>query len=228
MTHNLKSTISGIAIACLAGGPLLCTTAQADASSASAVESARDDSWVSLTGTVESVRPNRFTLDYGDRDVTVEMDDWDWYNEARPVMAGKRVTVSGIVDDDFYEKRTIEARTVLMDGTYHYASAADEEGGYYAYPVSTLYGEGEWITMRGTVLKVSDTDEFTLDTGARQIQVDVDMMRDNPLDAQGFPKVTEGNRVSVYGQIDDSALFDPREIQARSVIVLKRDMDRGS
>jgi len=36
-----------------------------------------DDTWISLSGTVESVTTDAFMLDYGEGMVTVEMDDWD-------------------------------------------------------------------------------------------------------------------------------------------------------
>ena len=88
-----------------------------------------DDSWISVTGTVADTHDESFELDYGEGLITVEFDDWDWYNENAAILDGDRVTVYGAVDDDLYETRTIEAASVYVEGlnTYYYASATDEE-----------------------------------------------------------------------------------------------------
>ena len=87
-----------------------------------------DSAWVTLSGTVTSVRDDRFRLDYGEGVITVEMDDWDWYDRDRKVLTGDEVTVSGQIDDGLYERRTIEASSVYVESlnTYFHASAADE------------------------------------------------------------------------------------------------------
>src|SRR6056297_1683552 len=65
-----------------------------------------DDTWISLSGTVESVTTDAFMLDYGEGMVTVEMDDWDADADAYKVAAGDRVTVNGMVDDDLFDTTT--------------------------------------------------------------------------------------------------------------------------
>jgi uncharacterized protein YdeI (BOF family) len=69
-----------------------------------------DESWINLSGTVVSSTLDQLTLDYGTGLITVEMDDWDWYNEASLIRPGEEVTVYGRIDDSFYASRTIEAR----------------------------------------------------------------------------------------------------------------------
>lgn len=178
-----------------------------------------DNTWISIGGTVESVDDDSFFLDYGEGKITVEMDDWDWYSDTGALEKGDKVNVQGMIDDDFYEIATIEASSVYVHrlGRYFYASPADEEGAYYyttVYPVVLTT-----INVRGRVTSVSH-DEFTLDTGPRQMTVEVEEMAYNPLDDEGYQKVRVGDRVSVTGEMDYD-LFEGRELVADSVIVLE-------
>ncbi len=181
-----------------------------------------DESWISLTGTVASAADETFTLDYGEGLITVEMDEWAWYEDDKlRIMPGEKVTVYGRVDDGFYQARTIEAGSVYSfdRATYYYASSADEEGDpIYYYTTPTLAPEGSWVSMTGTVTAKSGR-EFTLDTGWREVSVDTASMLYNPLDDQGMQQISIGDRVSVMGQIDD-ALFDERELSADSIVSL--------
>ena len=72
-----------------------------------------DDTWITISGKVESVSPNQFELDYGSGTVTVEMDDGDRDADAYKIYNGDEVTVTGLIDDDFYEVTTIEASSGL-------------------------------------------------------------------------------------------------------------------
>lgn len=181
-----------------------------------------DDTWITISGKVESVDVDSFQLDYGDGQVTVEMDDGDRDADGYKLMKGDEVSVSGIVDDDFYEMTTIEAGSVYVDnlGTTFFASAVDEED--VASLVIAVTGPvvvSETVAY-GTVTEVSD-DEFTLDSGVRELEVDVDNMTYNPLDDEGYQKIRVGNRVKVIGSIDDD-LFEGRELMADSVVKLNR------
>lgn len=175
-----------------------------------------DNSYVSLTGDVVSAEADSFLLNYGEGIVTVEMDDWDSYGDAYAIMENDDVTVYGYVDDDFYETTTIEASSVFVENlnTYFYASGADEEttatvaAGFYDYDYE----------VTGTVTEVMGR-EFTLDTGNRQIRVDTLSLGYNPMDDNGFIKIEEGDRITVFGDLDLS-LFDEREIAAESVVEL--------
>lgn len=171
--------------------------------------------WVSLTGKVKSVSDRSFELDYGKGQVTVEVDDFDWRDE-NAIATGDDVTVTGMIDQDFYESQTVEASSVFVDelSTYFYASSADEENGYYSYPVSNYATDDEWITVTGTV--VEDTgDRITIDTGGRNLAVDTS-------DVAFGLEVDPGARVSVYGEMDDADLFEGREIVASSVVRLSQ------
>ena len=57
--------------------------------------------------------------------------------------------------------------------------------------------------------------EVQIDTGPTIVKVDTD--------ALGYETVARpGDRVSVYGQLDDTDLFDGREIDASSIVILRR------
>ena len=88
-----------------------------------------DDTWISLTGVVTSTTDDSFKLDYGNGMITVEMDDWDNFGDAWPLIGGDEVTVYGEVDQNLFAKTTIEAGSVYVDdlNTFFYASAADAE-----------------------------------------------------------------------------------------------------
>lgn len=178
---------------------------------------AADDTWISLSGTVELVTRDEFVLDYGEGVVTVEMDDGDRDADAYKLMKGDTVTVSGLVDDDLFETTTIEASSVYVEdiGTYFYASAVDEEDTFVTYTTPVVVSE---TVVQGTVTEVED-DEFVIDSGLRRIRVEVEEMPYNPLDEEGYQQVEVGDRVSVTGTIDDD-LFEGRELVADSVVTL--------
>ena len=179
-----------------------------------------DDTWISVSGTVKSVSPDTFVLDYGKGTITVEMDDWDADADAYKVVAGDKVTVNGIIDDDLFEKRTIEASSVYVEGlnTYFYASAADEEDTYVTVTTPVVVAS---TSLVGKVTEVNGR-EFTLDTGLRKIIVDTDEMSYNPMDDEGFQKIKKGDRVSVTGTIDTD-LFEEREVKASTIVTLSKD-----
>ena len=178
-----------------------------------------DDSWISISGEVESVSPDTFVLDYGDGIVTVEMDDWDSDADAYKVVEGDKVTVYGVIDDDLFETTTIEASSVYVEGlnTYFYASAADEEDTFITVgPV--VYSA---TVAQGTVTGIDDR-EFTINTAGSQFTVDTSAMPYNPLDDEGFQKIDVGDRVSVSGTMT-ADFFEGRKLVASSVVELSRE-----
>ncbi len=176
-----------------------------------------DETWIRISGEVESISKDAFILDYGDGIVSVEMDDGDRDADGYKLASGDKVTVSGMVDDDFYETTSIEASSVYVEniGTYFFASAADEEGGFVdiGTPVSVSFS-----VLKGTVSEVNE-ESFVLNTGPRRVQVEVDEMPYNPLDDEGYQKVEVGDLVSVNGSVDND-LFEGRVFEAESVVTL--------
>ncbi len=176
-----------------------------------------DNAWISISGEVESVDADEFTLDYGGGSVIVEMDDGDRDADAYKLMKGDDVTVSGLVDDDFFETTTVEASSVYVDklGTYFYASAVDEEDDFVTVQTPVIMSE---TVVQGTVKKVND-EEFVIDTGFDELTVEVEEMGYNPLDDQGYQKIEAGDVVSVTGDMDDD-FFEGRELVADAVTVV--------
>lgn len=182
-----------------------------------------DDTWISISGSVEAVSADAFTLNYGEGVITVEMDDGDRDADAYKLIPGDKVTVSGMIDDDFYETTTIEASSVYVEniGTYFYASAVDEEDTFVTVTTPIVVST---TVVQGTVTEVGD-EEFTLDTGLQELTVEVEEMPYNPLDKEGYQKIEVGDRVSVTGSIDRD-LFEGREFVASSVITLSDKKQR--
>lgn len=182
-----------------------------------------DDSWVTLSGTVTSTTADTFTLDYGTGLVTVEMDDWDWFEEQGELLPGDSVTVYGEVDDDTYEVASIEASSVYVDdlGTYFYASSADEEGLEDIDLAPTVPVAVGNLVVTGTVTSVNGR-EFSIDSGAQEMKVDTALMSYDPTDDEGFQQVDEGDTVTVTGDIEFDT-FEKSEIMADSVITLFDD-----
>ena len=179
-----------------------------------------NNTWITISGSVTSVSKDTFMLDYGDGLITVEMDDGDRDADAYKLLAGDKVTVSGRIDDDFFEIATIEASSVFVEnlGTTFFASAVDEETSEGLAAVVTIPVVVADAIVTGTVTGV-DSDEFTVDTGLQELNVEVGSMPFDPLDDDGFLKVEVGDRVRVRGEIDHD-LFDGHEIEADYIVKL--------
>ena len=181
-----------------------------------------DDTWISVTGTVESIQPDEFALKYdteGAGWITVEMDDGDRDADAFKLELGDTVTVLGVVDDDLFERRTVEASSVYVRnlGTYFYASSVDDEDAFVRIPEPLMVNSAH---VQGTVSAVGET-EFMINVGPRQVVVKVNEMVYNPLDDEGTQRVKPGDVVSVYGTLDHNFL-EGREILASSIVTIKK------
>jgi uncharacterized protein YdeI (BOF family) len=181
-----------------------------------------DDSWISLSGTVGQVRRDTFELDFGGRTITVEMDDSDRQAETYALRMGDKVTVNGVIDDDFFETSKIEASSVYVEklGRHFFASVLDEED--FASVTYLAPTDDGGVAVHGLVTKVSG-DEFTIDNGLRSVRVDVGDMSYDPLDEEGYQKVEVGDVVRVQGNIDDDFL-EAREVMASSITTLAEEI----
>ena len=182
---------------------------------------AADGSWITLSGKVTSTTADTFMLDYGKGLVTVEMDDWDWFEERGETLPGDKVTVYGEVDDDTFETAKIEASSVYVDslGTYFYASAADE-GSVTDLDVAPTVDLGQ-LVLTGTVTNVDGT-EFTIDSGDQKMTVDTTLMTYNPMDDEGYQQIEQGDQVTVTGDIDVDT-FENSELMADTIVTLDDD-----
>lgn len=208
LTARLKLTVAIFALAAFIGVP---ATASEDP------YLQPNNTWITLSGTVDSVSADSFLLDYGDGLVTVEMDDGDRDADGYKLLQGDKVTVSGRIDDDLYETTSIEASSVYVEsiGTYFYASSVDEEDTLVSLVTPIVVSEA---LVQGTVTEVGN-EEFTIDTGLRKLTVEVSEMPYNPLDDEGYQKIEVGDRVSVRGLLENN-FFEGRELEAQYVITL--------
>lgn len=178
-----------------------------------------DDTWISISGTISSVTKDRFTLDYGEGFVTVEMDDWDPQSETYGLDTGDTVTVNGIVDDGLFEMRSIEASSVYVENLdrYFFASPADEEGTFIGLRSPILVSSA---TLQGRVTEVGD-DEFTIETGYSDVTVATSELGYDPLDDMGYQKIEVGDRVSATGTLYPD-FFEGRRMVADLVVTLNK------
>lgn len=211
-THARSMSIASIIAAAVA--------MPAAAGDAQEVSNAVDREWITLTGKVASVASDSFRLDYGNEDIVVEMDDYDWFNE-NAIKTGESVTVTGRMDNDFFESRKVEASSVYVDSRneHFFASAADEEEAVFTAIIHDHLQDEEWVSLTGEVTRV-DGQDITVDAGIHEYDIDANGLSYNPFDREGEERIEVGERVAVYGQMDDADLFDDREIEASSIVTL--------
>ncbi|MDX1536232.1 NirD/YgiW/YdeI family stress tolerance protein [Arsukibacterium sp.] len=205
---NLLKTACAVSIAAAFALPI-----QADT-----VKNKVDGSWVSLSGKVVSHTPEAFTLDYGEGTILVETDDWDSIGDGWAINESDKVTVYGVVDNGFYESKTIEAGSVYIEDSNTMVTApstADEEGMPVTYTYFSVPADYDF-QIAGTVTSISGR-EFTVDNGQRKVTVDTINMGYNPLDSIGVQQIEKGDFVSVSGDLDVN-IFDNNEITAESIV----------
>jgi hypothetical protein len=94
-----------------------------------------------------------------------------------------------------------------------------------AIPAPTPAYEGNWITLTGVVTSL-DGDDFFLDVGGTRIEIDTNRMDMSPVEDPRGPRVGPGDRVSVYGQVDDIRDGRIDEVDARTVTLIDRSHAR--
>lgn len=205
MKTSMFLTVAGVAT-------LLSTTAlAADVSNASA-KKMPDDSYVTISGTVESVQNEReFKLRDNTGTIGVDIKS----NQSVVLKPGQYVTVSGTVDNDL--------GMVDIDATDVYAhkgftrSVSDALRGMkgvstsdaQAFNIKDLPKEG-MVKVTGTVTDVDNEKEFTLRDESGSINVDIESNEKAAL--------KKGARVTVIGSVDSGALG--KDINATQVIVV--------
>lgn len=187
-----------------------------------------DSSWITLSGEVADAAEESFTLDYGDGTVKVAMEDWDWYDENAAVLEDDKVTVYGKVEDETYEKTTIEASSIFVEGlgTYFYASAEDHDSFEdidIAPDIPVVVGQ---LTITGTITDVDGRD-FKIDSGLREVTVDTSSMDYNPMEKDRFQTLEVGDLVTVTGDINTGiGMFTNQELVAEHVMTLSDESSR--
>lgn len=176
-----------------------------------------DREWVTVTGNITDVTPQGFKIDYGAGAILVEMDGL-LADPARQLRADDWVTVSGRIDDSFWERRSIEASSVYSSRLQErfWASAVDEEGDTLGLALIDVPDQGDWLGVTGEVVSVDQVEkEMVLDLGSMNLQVDTTGLA-------GPVLADRGDRVSVYGSFDNADLWDAKEIDATSVVIFNQ------
>ncbi|MBI1361600.1 MAG: hypothetical protein GC155_15085 [Alphaproteobacteria bacterium] len=214
--RTIPTTLAAAAFASVLSAPAM----------AQSPHSRPDQSWITISGRVQHPTNDKFLLNYGDGYITVEMDGWGDWGNAWKLQPGDQVTVTGKVDNDLFQRTSIEASSVFVRNlnTSFYANPADEES-VTAWLAPSPY---EYTTsLRGVVQNVRPAkNQFTLDIGRTSILVDVSHLNYNPLDKVGYQQITPGDRVLVSGDIDDG-LFQRREIMASNLVTLDQRSSSG-
>ena len=197
------------------------TAASSGLDTESRLAAAVDRSWINLSGTIVSTAPNAFVLDYGKDNVTVEMDDWDWYREGQALAPGDPVVVTGRVDADLWRSKRIEASSVYARNlnSYFFASGADEED----LASSTVYVAPTTPASDSTgYVSAVEGQEFTIGNGAMAIRVDA-----SGLPASKRPAIKVGDRVYAWGDLDLDRQ-EQAEIMAKGIVLLAKDRTKVS
>ncbi|MEE4208078.1 MAG: DUF5666 domain-containing protein [Parvularcula sp.] len=183
---------------------------------------------LTLSGTVNSVDDDSFTIDYGTDVIEVEFEEAGLFDDpAESLYPGDQVTVYGTIDDDFFEGRVVEAQSVYVRGdSTVYGGDQATSALFFIDPYPTTMAQGSFVSLDGEVTRVRDR-EFMLDAGGVSISVDTMELGYNPLDEEGRQQIQEGDRVTVAGYLDD-ALFDDTELSARAIYKTDSGMSNRS
>lgn len=183
------------------------------------VSDAPDESEISLSGKVAGIEQDSFTLDYGAGRVKVDLEDGlDWFPPGTAGLTiGEPVTVNGVVDDDMFDTREIEATSIYRQSqqTFLYSDASNAR---FLPPPETRPVDTSWVNLSGTVTGVTGR-EFMLDTGVREFKITTATASQNA-------RIRPGTRVSVSGQVNGDDIFDRPEIEATQVVVLAQPTRR--
>jgi len=174
-----------------------------------------DGQWITISGKVTKAGVNVFKLDYGKGAVTVEMDDYDRELEGFNLVKDDRVIVTGRVDADKGQQRTIEAASVYVKNIKKsfFASADDEEEVIAKLRKATKEGSG--VVVTGKVILIAGK-LMTIDTGYQTFEVSTAVLPENAFDKAGSFQIEKGDTVTVYGAITDG-FVDQGKIVAANV-----------
>ncbi len=183
------------------------------------VKDATAGEWISLAGKVRSASADHLSLSYGPDAVRVELEEIESWPEDE-VKAGDRVTVSGRVDNDFYEGKTVNAAAVhvaSLDRTFH--GASEDQRTYHDFLASQFAEDGDWVTLSGRIGKFLENG-LTLETGIVDVNVDTDQIDEPINDDKGDVRLALNDRVLVTGRVEKSDLFDAKEIEAHAIVAM--------
>ena len=215
--HLLASSITTALAATLALSPV---QAEEHDSNDDMLESMAEDTSITLSGTVVEARDDEFDLRVGEQVVTVDIEDDIRDGGAYTLMQGDKVTVSGQIEDHFFQDKELEANALHV-AKLNTTFIVDED---YADDYGMVSGKSmdDSIEVTGTVISVSPDDEqFRIRAEKMgEYTVEVDELDDDPFDDDGYMKIQQGSRVQITGEID-SDWMEGRELEANSINVVQ-------
>lgn len=172
-----------------------------------------DGSWIGIAGTVEKTGAGDFVLNYGDGTITVELAEES--TTIHTFMKDERVTVFGVVDENFFSSTRIQARAVFVESmsTYVHTVAGSVERLKKNTP--TLVSGA---MVQGRVTAVTEK-HLIVDKGDRMITVDLSWLPEKKGSTSKADRVREGDMVTAIGDMDRTFWKD-RVLRATSLEVV--------
>jgi uncharacterized protein YdeI (BOF family) len=207
----LMSTALGLAIA---------PAAQAQQNKAPA--DMKDNSYVTISGKVgEILDADEFNLSYSGGAIKVDTND-GWPNLFRTdaievLKPGDKITVTGLVDDNLFVKKEIDAISISHHGEtysrlYWHIPYDNAYYGYWPYYGWDDKMYDDKVSISGTVSKILSDTAFEMKYGAGSLKVTTD-----DLNVHDADRLRVGDRVMVYGEMDDN-WFGKRELDADHLV----------
>ena len=191
-------------------------------------KNASDGEYITVSGKVTKASGKNFHLESKGQKMEVTMNNnFDmWTSDGLKIRQGDKIVVTGRVDNDLLDKKTLNASSVYVKNlnSYFYGDSSDNS---YTPVLSSSYmaiedlPENSSVDITGKVTNISGR-EFTVDTGLRKVQVDTADMLYNPMDSTGLTQVKKGDRVQISGLVDNKYL-DEKELSASYIIELDNE-----
>ncbi len=197
----------------------------ANAQAADSLAGYEDDSYIVVSGTIDTLEDDSFTINHQGNIVHVDFDDWGWDWDGEDLrhylQKGEQVVVSGEVDKNWFLEDEIEANNIYFRQKNDYYYVADMNPAYYnTFDSTQKMHDGSYMSVRGTITKMDD-DELTLNSQGNMLQIDISNLQYDPSDTQKATRVNVGDRVFVYGEVDKD-IFEKKEIEADAMVKLNK------
>ena len=137
----------------------------------------KDRADIKLTGRVTEAFTNTFTLDYGKGSITVEVDDYDSYEEGYNIEKGDQVIVTGKIDADLGQERTIEASEVYIPAVdLRIEACSHDEEDHRVEVFTQRLSNGTEVELRG-VIKNIESGVCTIQSSKGELEVRLSDLR---------------------------------------------------
>lgn len=178
--------------------------------------------WISLTGTVTEVDSKFITMDYGEGELIVDTDTLQLDQTAFENLNDATVTVTGMLNQQLLTEGRMRASSLYLEnvGTAFVAANTMAHESDMLISAAGLDLDKSEVTLIGNVTTLSD-DAFQFGAGDAALTVEVDDLRDNPLDKDGYLVLKHGDRVKVTASIEDD-FFEDYEIDADTIVRLQK------